>query len=202
MSTEAAEKETSYPVTVTDQADRTVTIEKEPAKIVSGYYIPSSLLIALGLSDKMVGIEAKADKRPIYKLAAPELLELPNVGTAKEFDLETCASLSPDLVILPLKLKDAAKSLTELGIPVLLVNPESPDQLSDMISLIATATNTGIKQTSCLTSFIRKKKCLLLLLQPQTTLRIFTLQVILLSCQLPVQLCTNQVLSNLQAVKM
>ena len=114
VSTEAAEKETSYPVTVTDQADRTVTIEKEPTKIVSGYYIPSSLLIALGLSDKVVGIEAKADKRPIYKLAAPELQELPNVGTAKEFDLETCASLSPDLVILPLKLKDAAKSLTEL----------------------------------------------------------------------------------------
>lgn len=98
-STKAAENETSYPITVTDQADRTVTIEKEPTKIVSGYYIPSSLLIALGLSDKAVGIEAKADKRPIYKLAAPELLELPNVGTAKEFDLETCASLSPDLVI-------------------------------------------------------------------------------------------------------
>mgnify|MGYP000340960508 CR=1 FL=1 len=75
MSIEAAEKETSYPVTVTDQADRTVTIEKEPTKIVSGYYIPSSLLIALGLSDKVVGIEAKADKRPIYKLAAPELLD-------------------------------------------------------------------------------------------------------------------------------
>ena len=146
VSTEADEKETSYPVTVTDQADRTVTIEKEPAKIVSGYYIPSSLLIALGLSGKVVGIEAKADKRPIYKLAAPELQELPNVGTAKEFDLETCASLSPDLVILPLKLKDAAKSLTELGIPVLLVNPESPDQLSEMISLIATATNTQDKE--------------------------------------------------------
>ena len=53
-STKAAEKETSYPVTVTDQADRTVTIEKEPAKIVSGYYIPSSLMIALGLSDKVL----------------------------------------------------------------------------------------------------------------------------------------------------
>ena len=137
VSTEAAEKETSYPVTVTDQADRTVTIEKEPAKIVSGYYIPSSLLIALGLSDKVVGIEAKADKRPIYKLA--------------------CASLSPDLVILPLKLKDAAKSLTELGIPVLLVNPESPDQLSDMISLIATATNTQDKADQLL-DFINQEK--------------------------------------------
>ena len=53
----------------------------------------------------MVGIEAKADKRAIYKLAAPDLIELPSVGTAKEFDLEGCAALSPDLVILPLKVK-------------------------------------------------------------------------------------------------
>ena len=79
--------QTVYPVTVTDQAGREVTIEKEPESIVSGYYISTSLLLALGLKDKVTGIEAKADKRPIYKLAAPEFLELPNVGTAKEFDL-------------------------------------------------------------------------------------------------------------------
>ena len=80
--------ETTYPVTLTDQAGREVTLEAEPETIVSGYYIPSSLLIALGLKDKMVGIEAKAGKRAIYKLAAPDLIELPSVGTAKEFDLE------------------------------------------------------------------------------------------------------------------
>ena len=134
--------ETTYPVTLTDQAGREVTLEAEPETIVSGYYIPSSLLIALGLKDKMVGIEAKADKRAIYKLAAPDLIELPSVGTAKEFDLEGCAALSPDLVILPLKLKDAAASLTELGIPVLLVNPESQELLTEMIELVSTATNT------------------------------------------------------------
>lgn len=142
-STEADAEQTVYPVTVTDQAGREVTIEKEPSSIVSGYYISSSLLIALGLKDKVVGIEAKADKRPIYKLAAPELTELPNVGTAKEFNLETCAALSPDLVILPMKLKDAAQSLTDLGITVLLVNPESQDLLTEMINTIATATNTN-----------------------------------------------------------
>ena len=138
----AAAAETAYPITVTDQSGREVTIEKEPERIVSGYYIPSSLLIALGLKDKIVGIEAKADKRPVYSLAAPQLTELPSVGSAKDFDLETCASLSPDLVILPLKLKDAAQSLTELQIPVLLVNPESQELLESMIGLISTATDT------------------------------------------------------------
>ena len=159
-STEADAEQTVYPVTVTDQAGREVTIEKEPSSIVSGYYISSSLLIALGLKDKIVGIEAKADKRPIYKLAAPELTELPNVGTAKEFNLETCAALSPDLVILPMKLKDAAQSLTDLGITVLLVNPESQDLLTEMINTIATATNTN-SEAAKLLAYIDSQKDML-----------------------------------------
>lgn len=159
-STEADAEQTVYPITVTDQAGREVTIEKEPSSIVSGYYISSSLLIALGLKDKVVGIEAKADKRPIYKLAAPELTELPNVGTAKEFNLETCAALSPDLVILPMKLKDAAQSLTDLGITVLLVNPESQDLLTEMINTIATATNTN-SEAAKLLAYIDSQKDML-----------------------------------------
>lgn len=159
-STEADAEQTVYPVTVTDQAGREVTIEKEPSSIVSGYYISSSLLIALGLKDKVVGIEAKADKRPIYKLAAPEMTELPNVGTAKEFNLETCAALSPDLVILPMKLKDAAQSLTDLGITVLLVNPESQDLLTEMINTIATATNTN-SEAAKLLAYIDSQKDML-----------------------------------------
>ena len=133
----------TYPLTVTDQAGREVTIEKAPERLVSGYYISTSLLIALGLDDQMVGIEAKANKRAIYRLSAPELIDLPSVGTAKEFDLEGCAALSPDLVILPLKLKDAAATLDTLGIDVLLVNPEDQELLNGMIDLIAVATDTA-----------------------------------------------------------
>lgn len=133
---------TTYPVTVVDQAGREVTITEEPVRLVSGYYISSSLLIALELDDKMVGVEAKADKRPIYKLSAPALMELPNVGSAKNFDLEGCIALEPDLVILPIKLKDVAATLEELNIPVLLVNPESQEQLIQMADIIAIATNT------------------------------------------------------------
>jgi len=136
------EKIAAFPVTLTDQAGREVVIESQPEKLVSGYYISTSLLIALGLEDKLVGIEAKADKRAIYKLSAPELIELPNVGTAKEFDLEGCLALEPDLVILPLKLKDAAATLTDLGIDVLLVNPEDQELLTGMMELVAKATGT------------------------------------------------------------
>lgn len=146
---------TQYPITVTDQAGREVTIESEPQKLVSGYYISTSLLIALDLDDKLVGIEAKADKRPIYKLSAPELIDLPNVGTAKEFDLEGCISLEPDLVILPMKLKNTAESLENLGIDVLFVNPESQELLTEMMNLIGTATNTQT-ETKALLDFMSK----------------------------------------------
>lgn len=127
---------------LTDQLGRAVTLEQTPERIVSGYYISSSALIALGLEDKLVGIEAKANKRPIYSLSAPALIDLPNVGTAKEFDLEGCIALNPDLVILPAKLKNAAETLEQLGIPVLLVNPESGEQLEQMIALLGQATGT------------------------------------------------------------
>ncbi|MDY2558181.1 MAG: ABC transporter substrate-binding protein [Candidatus Faecousia sp.] len=149
-----------YPLTVTDQAGREVTIVEEPQRLVSGYYISTSALIALGLDSRLVGIEAKANKRAIYKLSAPELMDLPNVGTAKEFDLEGCAALEPDLVILPIKLKNAAQALEDLGIRVLLVNPENQELLEDMIRLIAAVTDTE-DRAQALLDFIADQEAML-----------------------------------------
>ena len=146
----------TYPVTVKDMAGREVTLEKQPERIVSGYYISSSACIALGLTDKMVGIEDKSAKRPIYKLAAPALIDLPNVGSAKAFDLEACIANEPDLVILPMKQKDTAQTLQEMGIATLLVLPESHEQLIEMFTLIGTATNT-VKQAEKLISYYNTK---------------------------------------------
>lgn len=139
-SSAASQEQTSFPVTVTDAAGREVTIQEEPQSLVSGYYITTSMLIALGQQDKLVGIEAKADTRPIYSLAAPQLLELPNVGTAKAFDLEGCAALQPDLIVLPLKLKDSVAALEELELTALLVDPEDLDKLNETIALLGDAT--------------------------------------------------------------
>ncbi len=143
----------SYPVTVTDQLGREVTIEEKPETLVSGYYISTSLLIALDQEDNLVGVEAKADKRAIYQLAAPELTKLPSVGTAKEFDLEGCAALEPDLVILPAKLKDTIPTLEELGMTVLAVKPENQELLEEMITLLGTATDTMDRAESLLSFY-------------------------------------------------
>lgn len=141
---------TEYPLTITDMAGREVTIEAEPQRIVSGYYISSSACIALGLADKMVGIEDKSTQRPIYQLAAPQLIDLPNVGSAKAFDLEACLATEPDLVILPMKQKDVADTLAEMGIPAIVVLPESHEQMEQMITLIGTSTNTMTAATALL----------------------------------------------------
>ena len=138
----------TFPLTIEDQLGNSVTLEKPAERIVSGYYISSSACIALGLSDKMVGIEDKSAKRPIYKLAAPALIDLPNVGSAKAFDLEACVNANPDLVILPMKQKDTAQTLSEMGIATLLVLPESHEQLMEMFTLIGTATNSMEKATA------------------------------------------------------
>ena len=57
----------------------------------------------------------------------------------KELDVEATAALEPELVIMPQALADYAGTLTQLGIPVLVVNPESHEALVEMLQLMGTA---------------------------------------------------------------
>lgn len=135
----------SNDISITDHLGREVVISQDVERIVSGYYITTSMLIALGLDDNVVGIEAKANTRPIYALAAPHYLNLPNVGSAKEFNLEGCLALKPDLVILPIRLKDSVTVLESMGVKVLAVNPEDMELLRETITMIGLATGTENK---------------------------------------------------------
>lgn len=126
-------------ITLTDQAGRTVTLEQPAESIVSCYYISTYATIALGLKDKIVGLENKADTRTLYALAAPELPQLTQVGTLKELNVEAVAALEPDLVIMPQKLIDNAQTLEDLGITVMIVNPETQEGLETMLTLIGEA---------------------------------------------------------------
>ncbi len=146
LSSAAAAAQTGFPLTLTDQGGRTVTIEKEPLRIVSGYYISTSICIALGLAGRLSGIETGAAKRGIYALSQPGLLDIPDVGSAKAFDLEGCVSLEPNLVILPLRLSDAADTLQLLGIDTILVNPENHELLMGAVALIGQA--AGVQDRS------------------------------------------------------
>lgn len=131
-----------YPLTVVDQAGREVVIESEPQRLISPYYITTSLFIALDIDDRMVGIETNPEKRDIYRLSSPELLDLPTVGSPKDFDFEACVALEPDLVVLPMRLSSVAEQLEELDIDVLIVNPENAELFEEAAVLVATATNS------------------------------------------------------------
>lgn len=143
--TESAQpmKEETTPITITDQAGREVTLEAPAEKIVSSYYISTALLIALGCEDNLVGIEMKGDTRPLYHMAAPQLLELPAVGSGKGINIEETASLEPDVVILPKRLEENVAAFETLEIPVVVVNPETQEEFEECVSLLAEITGTN-----------------------------------------------------------
>ena len=138
-SSEAASSQAQGPIQLTDQAGRQVELEEPAQSLVSCYYITTYATLALGVSDRVVGLEKKAETRPVYQMADPALLKKPQLGTLKEFDVEAAAALEPDLVLMPVKLMDYVDALTELGIPVLVVDPEDQDRLEEMLTLIGQA---------------------------------------------------------------
>ncbi len=140
--------ETEGNISVTDHRGKVVEFETTPQRIISGYYIASSCLIGLGLEDSFVGVENKADQRNIYSLAAPEISSLPMLGTMKEFDIEGAITQEPDLVILPLRLQDAAEALETVGIKTICINPENEQLLNEAIMMMATATGTVDRATA------------------------------------------------------
>lgn len=137
VETEPAQTEPPQgPVTVTDQAGREVTLEKPAEKIVSCYYLVTASLLTLGQKDKIVGIEMKAGSRELYRLCAPEFLDLPGVGSGKETNIEAIAALEPDLVLLPSKQLEAADTLAGLGIPTAVVEPETYEAFNELITML------------------------------------------------------------------
>lgn len=122
---------------IVDQSGRKVSFEKPAKTVASGYYIVTSTMIGLGLEDSLVGVEMKAETRNIYLKAAEEIVSLPALGNKKMFNVEECAKINPDVVFLPMGLKDYVKQLEELDIKVVLLNPETQKEYEEAITIIA-----------------------------------------------------------------
>lgn len=123
-------------IEIVDQIGRTVTLEKPAEKVVSTYYLVTASMLTLGLKDRIVGIEMKANSRQLYKLAAKEFLDLPGVGSGKEINIEAIAALEPDVVFLPKKQKDAADTLSDMDINSIVVDPESYENFNELLQII------------------------------------------------------------------
>ncbi|MHB8276993.1 MAG: ABC transporter substrate-binding protein [Candidatus Humimicrobiaceae bacterium] len=136
-------KTQGFPVIITDSVEREVTIPDKAERITSGYYISTYSLLNLGLKDQIVGIESKANTRGVYKLFAPELLSVPDVGTAKAVNVETIMSLKPDLVVLPYQQAETADKFEQLGVPTLVVKPETMQDFLYVLDILSKATGTS-----------------------------------------------------------
>lgn len=123
-----------YPLVVTDSMGRTVFVRYEPLRVVSVGPSLTEVLFALGLGDKVVGVDRFSNYPPVLN----ELVERGSVkvvGDAFTLNVELIASLKPDVVFLTYsaQIEKYVKTLTDLGICVYVVRVED---LGDVYNVI------------------------------------------------------------------
>ncbi len=143
----AAAHATAYPLTLTDDTGRKVTLKAEPLRIVS--FLPSNTetICAIGGCDKLVGVDAYSD----YPAQATKL---PKVGNLYQPNIEAVVALKPDLVIVS-KYGDLTTPLTNAGITVLAVNPETYEDVFSKTKLLGKIINREAQATALVTQMRR-----------------------------------------------
>ncbi|AHF79510.1 ABC transporter substrate-binding protein [Thermococcus paralvinellae] len=137
--TETTTSKAKYPITITDFAGRTVTIEKPPERVIVLTSYWAEILCILGIQDKIVGIGKYIPYDPYLP---DDVKKRPVVGSSfKGLNWETVASLNPDLIIVDWyggKYKDAEtiKKAEELGIPVIALSAKSVEDNIKVVELL------------------------------------------------------------------
>lgn len=128
------EQKDSDTITVTDVADRAITIPKDIEKVVITFNIEEYLAVAgkEGV-DKIVGYSHKywegrrEDAWNTFTTAFPQLLDIPDVGYNEDISVEKIISLAPDVVIMSQAvnydlMETELSRLADAGIQVAFVN--------------------------------------------------------------------------------
>ena len=135
------EEGTSGQVSVIDDVGRNVTIANfPPERIVSMAPSCTEILYALGLGDKIVGVDEYSDY-------PPEVLErvdagtLTTVGSFAEISIELVVGLEPDLIVATGGVQRVVvETLEGLGQSVIVLYPERFDGVLNDISLVGKIT--------------------------------------------------------------
>ena len=121
----------AQPVDVVDALGRTVTIDSVPEKIVSLSPSNTEILFALGVGDKVVGVDTYSD----YPAEAAAIEN--KVGTYSTPNVELIVSLEPDVVFADDNLQqDAIDQLDKLGIKVVAVAGTDYASVQDSILMV------------------------------------------------------------------
>jgi len=121
-----------YPVVGIDLMGNEYSIDKAPEKVISLAASNTEILFALGVGDKLIGVDVWSN----YPAEAAALE--PKVGDFNGPDIEMVVALSPDVVFSSTSLQsDAVDKLRELGIQVISSEATAFGQIAQSIELIA-----------------------------------------------------------------
>lgn len=119
-----------FPLTVTDDLGRKVTIEKLPQRIVSLAPSNTETLFALGLGDRIVGTTDYCDY-------PEEAKSKPRVSGYSTPNLEKLVSVEPDFIVAEsIQEKTVLPALEKLGIPVFVTSATSIDIILKNIEVL------------------------------------------------------------------
>ena len=132
----------AQPVVVRDALNREVTLPAPPQRIVTIFASNTEMVAALGLSDRIVGIEA-------YTRFPPDVINKPQVGGRLGFSVDAIVGTRPDLVVLT-PARQATFQIIDpmqrLGIPVLVLMARNVDEVLANIQLLGRV--AGVEERS------------------------------------------------------
>lgn len=109
-----------------------------PRRIVSLCPSNTEILHALGLLPRVVGVDDWSDW-------PPEVMRLPRVGPDLSIDMQRVVALQPDLVLASLSVPGMERNvaaLRDLGLPHLVLDPDSIEDVWESMRRVASATGT------------------------------------------------------------
>lgn len=134
-----AEPALAEPIRVEDALGRSVSLPAPPQRIVTIFSSNTELVAALGLTERIVGIDA-------FTRYPAEAAAKPVVGGRLGFSVDAVVAQAPDLVIVTPARQAAHQLLApmeRLGVPVIVLMSRSVAEVLDNIRLVGRATGEG-----------------------------------------------------------
>ena len=129
---------TPFPIAVTDDVDRLITVAEAPQRIISLAPSHTEILYELGLGDRIVGVTS-------YCNFPPEADGVPHVGGFSDVDFEQVVGLAPDLVLAStIHMAEVVPRLEDLGITVFVIHPPTVHAVLDAILTAGLITGRSI----------------------------------------------------------
>jgi len=128
----AQEAGKAFPLTLTDDMGRQVTLNAEPVRIVSLAPSNTEILFALGLGSKVVGNTTYCDY-------PEEAKQVAKVGGFEDPNLEKVVVLKPDLVLATDMHLPLLKVMEDAGLKVVVLNPKTLEGIFANIELVGKA---------------------------------------------------------------